>query len=193
MEKRLRMKHTDDGTLYERAASKDRQAFELLYDRYEKLVFSFSCRLAGDREIAEEVLQDVFLKIWRGTAVYRTDKGSFSSWLLTVTRNRTIDELRRLKRHDHEPMLDKDALLEQDGSTEQKAEWHEQQTEIREAVLELKPDQREIIELFYFKGLSQQRIADHCGLPLGTVKGRIRLALKKMRGFMTREGGASND
>ncbi|GKV70034.1 DNA-directed RNA polymerase sigma-70 factor [Sporosarcina sp. NCCP-2716] len=185
------MNHTDDGTLYGLASSKDRRAFELLYDRYEKLVFSFAYRIASDREIAEEVVQDVFVKIWNGSAVYEPGKGAFSSWLLTVTRNKAIDELRRLQRHDHEPMVEKDALLEQPGSVEQTAAWHEQQAEIRSAVLELNPEQREIIELFYFRGLSQQKIADHCELPLGTVKGRIRLALQKLRGTITKEGGTS--
>ena len=187
------MKHTDDGTLYALAAAKDRSAFETLYDRYEKLIFSFAYRLTRDREIAEEVVQDVFVKLWNGTTTYQEDKGAFSSWLLTVTRNKAIDEIRRLKRHDHEEMIEKDALLEQPGSVESTVEWSEQQDAIRNAVGGLKPDQQKIIELFYFKGLSQQKIADHCDLPLGTVKGRIRLALKHLKGLITQEGGFSND
>ncbi|REB05632.1 sigma-70 family RNA polymerase sigma factor [Sporosarcina sp. BI001-red] len=187
------MKHTDDGTLYALAAAKDRSAFELLYDRYEKLIFSFAYRLTQDREIAEEVVQDVFVKLWNGTTTYKEEKGSFSSWLLTVTRNKAIDEIRRLKRHDHEPMIEKDSLIEQPGSVENTVEWGEQRNSIRNAVLELKQEQQEIIELFYFKGLSQQKIADQCKLPLGTVKGRIRLALKHLKGFIAQEGGFSND
>lgn len=183
------MTRPDDVELYEKILTQDRQAFETLYDRYEKLVFSFAHRLAGDRTISEEVTQDVFLKLWNGTSVYQKDKGKFSSWLLTVTRNKVIDELRRLKRHDHEPMLEKDALIEQAGSTELQVEWKEKREEIREAILELSLDQQEIIELFYFKGYSQQKIADQCKLPLGTVKGRIRLALKHLKGLIGQEGG----
>ncbi|MBD7908080.1 RNA polymerase sigma factor [Sporosarcina gallistercoris] len=187
------MKHTDDGTLYALAAAKDRSAFEILYDRYEKLIFSFAYRITQDREIAEEVVQDVFVKLWNGTTTYQEQKGSFSSWLLTVTRNKAFDEIRRLKRHDHEPMLEKDALIEQLGDVEKTVEWSEQRNAIRNAVLELKQEQQEIIDLFYFKGLSQQKIADQCELPLGTVKGRIRLALKHLKGFIAQEGGFSND
>ncbi|WP_432353015.1 RNA polymerase sigma factor [Sporosarcina sp. A2] len=187
------MKQTDDGTLYALAAAKDRSAFETLYDRYEKLVFSFAYRLTRDREIAEEVVQDVFVKLWNGTTTYQEHKGSFSSWLLTVTRNKAIDEIRRLKRHDHEPMIEKDLLIEQAISVEGAAEWNEERSAIRNAVKELKMDQQEIIELFYFKGFSQQKIADHCKLPLGTVKGRIRLALKHLKGFIAQEGGFSNE
>lgn len=187
------MKPTDDGALYALAAIRDRSAFETLYDRYEKLIFSFAYRLTKDREMAEEVVQDVFIKLWNGTTTYQEDKGSFSSWLLTVTRNKAIDEIRRLKRHDHELMIEKDALLEQPGSVEGTLERSEQQVALRNAVGGLNTDQQEIIELFYFKGLSQQKIADHCELPLGTVKGRIRLALKHLKGLITQEGGFSND
>lgn len=187
------MKHTDDGTLYTLAAAKDRSAFEVLYDRYEKLIFSFAYRITQDREIAEEVVQDVFVKLWNGTTIYQEHKGSFSSWLLTVTRNKAIDEIRRLKRHNHEPMLEKDELIEQLEDVEKTVEWNEQRKAIRNAVLELKQEQQEIIDLFYFKGLSQQKIADQCELPLGTVKGRIRLALKHLKGFIAQEGGLSND
>lgn len=179
----------NDVTLYEKVVSQDRHAFETLYDRYEKLVFSFAYRLTGNRTIAEEVTQDIFLKLWHGTSVYQEDKGKFSSWLLTITRNKAIDEIRRLKRHDHEPMLEKDALLEEAGSTELEVEWKERRGEIRNAIAELSVDQQEVIEFFYFKGYSQQKIADHCKLPLGTVKGRIRLALKHLKELIEQEGG----
>jgi len=193
LEKETYMTGPNDATLYGKVVSQDRHAFETLYDRYEKLVFSFAYRLTGDRTIAEEVTQDVFLKLWNGTSVYQADKGKFSSWLLTITRNKAIDEIRRVKRHDHEPMLEKDALIEQAGSTEVEVEWKEKREEIREeireAIAELSLEQQEIIELFYFKGYSQQKIADQCKLPLGTVKGRIRLALKHLKGLIGQEGG----
>ena len=128
-------------------------------------------------------------ELWHGTSVYQKRKGKFSSWLLSITRNKTIDEIRRLKRHDHEPMLEKDALVEEVGSTELAIEWKEKRKEIREAIAELSVKQQEIIDLFYFKGYSQQKIADHCELPLGTVKGRIRLALKHLKGLIGQEGG----
>ncbi len=179
----------DDVNLYEKVAVQDRHAFELLYDRYEKLVFSFAYRLTKDRTIAEEVTQDIFLKLWHGTSIYQEEKGKFSSWLLTITRNKAIDEIRRLKRHDHEPMLEKDALIEGADSTEREVEWKERREELRAAITALSADQQEVIELFYFQGYSQQKISDRCNLPLGTVKGRIRLALKHLNGLIGQEGG----
>ena len=158
LEKENSMTGPNDVTLYEKVVSQDRHAFETLYDRYEKLVFSFAYRLTGDRTIAEEVTQDVFLKLWHGTSVYQADKGKFSSWLLTITRNKAIDEIRRVKRHDHEPMLEKDALIEEAGSTEVEVEWKEKREEVREAIAELSVKQQEIIELFYFKGYRQYRL-----------------------------------
>lgn len=179
----------DDVNLYEKIITQDRYAFEILYDRYEKLVFSFAYRLTKDRTIAEEVTQDIFLKLWHGTSIYQEDKGKFSSWLLTITRNKAIDEIRRLKRHDHEPMLEKDALKEGADSTELEVEWKEKREELRTAITSLSKDQQEVIELFYFQGYSQQKISDNCNLPLGTVKGRIRLALKHLNGLIDQEGG----
>lgn len=179
----------DDAELYQKIRTQDRDAFERLYDRFEKLVFSFAYRVTSDRTISEEVTQDVFLKLWNGQAVYQENKGKFSSWLLTMTRNKAIDELRRVKRHAHEEMLEKDALVEEVASTELEVEWKEKREEIQQAVSTLSSDQQEIVELFYFKGYSQQKIATECDLPLGTVKGRIRLALKHLKGSIGQEGG----
>ena len=187
------MSGPDDVQLYRKTVAHDRQAFEQLYDRYEKLVFSFAFRMTGNRTMAEEVTQDVFLKLWNGTNHYDENKGKFSSWLLTVTRNKSIDELRKSKQYAYEPMLDKDALTEEAASTEMTAEWNERREVIRTAVAELRAEQREIIDLFYFKGFSQSKIAEHCKLPLGTVKGRIRLALKHLKGIIGQEGGVSNE
>lgn len=182
-----------DVQLYDKIIAHDRESFEQLYDRYEKLVYSFAFRMTSNRMIAEEVTQDVFLKLWNGVNIYSEDKGKFSSWLLTITRNKSIDEIRKSKRHTYEPMLDKDALIEEAVSTEVAAEWNERREVIRTAIAELRAEQREIIDLFYFKGFSQTKIAEHCELPLGTVKGRIRLALKHLKGLIGQEGGVSNE
>ncbi|WP_226670123.1 RNA polymerase sigma factor [Metabacillus litoralis] len=181
------MIQNDDASLYSKAMNKDRMAFETLYDRYEKLLYSFAYRLTNDPSLTEEVIQDVFLKLWNGTNVYEENKGKFSSWLLTVTRNKAIDEIRKRKRHTHEEMIDKDALVQDEDSVEEKVEWNEQKNKIKQAMSKLKDDQQQIIHLFYFKGLSQQHIADQCELPLGTVKGRIRIALKHLRKMLDME------
>lgn len=187
------MTRLDDIQLYRQAIAHDRQSFEQLYDRYEKLVFSFAYRMTNNQTMAEEITQDVFLKMWNGTNQYAENKGKFSSWLLTVTRNKSIDAMRKAKRHSHEQILDKDSLTEQAVSTEVEAEWNERRETIQTAIAELRAEQREIIDLFYFKGFSQSKIAEHCKLPLGTVKGRIRLALKHLKVTIGQEGGVSNE
>ncbi|MFC0272152.1 RNA polymerase sigma factor [Metabacillus herbersteinensis] len=186
------MLEKDDALLYEEVMIKDRVAFEALYDRYEKLLFSFAYRMAKDATVAEEVVQDVFMKLWNGSNLYDPSKGKFSSWLLTITRNKVIDEIRKRGRHDAVDIMEKDGLVQDGKSVEEKIEWAEQKEVIRKAMSQLKEDQQHIIELFYFKGLSQQKISDQCDLPLGTVKGRIRIALKHLRKMLDQEGRSSH-
>ncbi|CAM3857326.1 RNA polymerase sigma factor [Mesobacillus thioparans] len=168
-----------DIELYARLQAKDKRALELLYDRYEKLLFSFAYRMTGRRDLSEEIVQDVFLKLWTKPGMYDETKGKFSSWILTVTRYASIDCLRK-KDENHVELEDRDALKSTEPSVEELAEWKEKRSEIREAINQLAEEQQQIVELFYFKGLSQQKIADTFQIPLGTVKGRIRLALKHL-------------
>jgi RNA polymerase sigma factor (sigma-70 family) len=168
-----------DIELYARLRAKDKRALELLYERYEKLLFSFSYRLTGRRDLSEEIVQDVFLKLWTKPGMYDETKGKFSSWILTVTRYTAIDCLRK-KDENHAELDDRDTLHTSGPSVEEVTEWKENREEIRAAISQLAEEQRQIVELFYFKGLSQQKIADSFQIPLGTVKGRIRLALKHL-------------
>lgn len=177
----------NDVELFNRAQAQDEQALELLYDRYEKLLFSFSFRMTNNKFLAEEVVQDVFTKIWSKQRNFDESKGKFSSWLLTITRNATIDMLRKKKETPYE-IDERDALHELNPSTEDQVEWKERSEEIREAVRNLVSDQQQIIDLFYFKGMSQAKIAEACDIPLGTVKGRVRLALKHLRGMLSHTG-----
>lgn len=183
----------DDAALYARVRNKDRIAFETLYDRYEKLLYSFAFQFTNESALTEEVIQDVFLKLWNGTSEYDVNKGKFSSWLLTVTRNKAIDETRKRKRHTYEDILEKDSLVQDEASVEEKVEWSEQKSRIHRAMSRLNNDQQQVIDLFYFKGLNQQKISDQCEIPLGTVKGRIRIALKHLRKMLDQEGGSSNE
>jgi RNA polymerase sigma factor (sigma-70 family) len=180
--------------LYRRIQNNDKQALEQLYDRYEKLLFSFSYRMTGQKELAEEVVQEVFIKIWTKKGTYNEKKGKFSSWLLTIARNTSIDMLRKRKETSYS-FEERDSLISDDPSTEDVVEWKEEGTCIRKAISALGKEQREIVELFYFQGLSQQNIADSCQIPLGTVKGRIRLALQHIRKALQKneERGAVND
>ncbi|MGD6818096.1 RNA polymerase sigma factor [Metabacillus sp. 113a] len=182
------MVEKNDAELYERLAAKDKQAFETLYDRYEKLLFSFAYKITKDHGLAEEVMQDVFVKLWNGTHAFDSKKGKFSSWLLTITRNKAIDMIRKYAKHEHYELQDKDALISDEKPVDIMAEWNEEKEGIRKAVANLNPDQQKVIDLFYFKGFSQQNISEKCGIPLGTVKGRIRLALKHLRETMEKGG-----
>lgn len=183
-----------DVELFHRAQAQDEHALELLYERYEKLLFSFSFRMTKNKFLAEEIVQDVFTKIWSGQRNFDESKGKFSSWLLTVTRNATIDMLRKQKETPYE-INERDALHDSSPSTEDQIEWKERSEEVREAVSKLTGDQQQIVELFYFKGMSQVKIAEACDIPLGTVKGRVRLALKHLRGILSsaNERGVQDD
>lgn len=168
-----------DIELYARLQAKDKLALELLYERYEKLLFSFAYRMTGRRDLSEEIVQDVFLKLWTKPGMYDETKGKFSSWILTVTRYTAIDCLRK-KDENNAGLEERDALKSTEPSVEEITEWKEKRKEIRLAINQLTEEQQQIVELFYFKGLSQQKIADTFQIPLGTVKGRIRLALKHL-------------
>ncbi|MRX71888.1 sigma-70 family RNA polymerase sigma factor [Bacillus lacus] len=178
----------DDAALYKRSLQKDKIAFEALYDRYEKLLYSFAYKMTRDESLAEEVVQDIFLKLWNEAEKYDESKGKFSSWLLTMARFKAIDLIRKNKRHEHFELLEKDDARQPAASAAEEVEWQEERSSILAAVKQLKKDQQKIIDLFYFKGLSQQNISNQCEIPLGTVKGRIRLALKHLRDHMSAEG-----
>lgn len=162
-------------------------ALEVLYDRYSTLVFSVSLRVLYDRQLAEDVTQEVFLRLWRRPQSFDPNRGRLLSWLMSVTRNRAIDEHRRLTRRVRteepadESLPDRD---EADGRDDPQLALAltELRLEVREAMRSLPAAQRQVIELGYFGGLTQVEIAERTGLPLGTVKTRVRLAMNKLRG-----------
>ncbi len=164
----------------------DISALEVLYDRYSMLVFSVSLRVLYDRQLAEDVTQEVFLRLWRRPQSFDPTRGRLLSWLMSVTRNRAIDERRRLARRvrtedaSDEPLPD---LSENDGRDDPQLALAltEVRWKVREAMQSLPPAQRQVIELGYFGGLTQVEIAERTGLPLGTVKTRVRLAMNKLR------------
>jgi RNA polymerase sigma-70 factor (ECF subfamily) len=164
----------------------DLAALEVLYDRYSMLVFSVSLRVLYDRQLAEDVTQEVFLRLWRRPQSFDPNRGRLLSWLMSVTRNRAIDERRRLARRVRaedpvdEPLPD---MGEADGRDDPQLALTlaELRWKVRDAMRCLPPAQRQVIELGYFGGLSQSEIAERTGLPLGTVKTRVRLAMSKLR------------
>lgn len=168
-----------DVELYEKVHLGDKQALEKIYDRYERILYSLSYKVTGQKELAEEAVQEVFIKIWTKKGTYHASKGKFSSWIMTMTRNASIDLLR--KRRDIPSDFEYEQIPSENPSVENLIEWKEEGAMLRQAVSELSEEQRKMIHLFYFKGLSQQSIASEFEIPLGTVKGRVRLALKHLR------------
>ncbi len=167
-------------------------AFEVLYDRHGGAAFSLAYRIVGDRVGAEDVTQEAFLSIWRSKARFDRARGSVRSWVLSVVRNRAIDALRRGS--GQAPKLDHDdeSLLEASPAevrTEVEAIRRETSRELRGALAALPDDQSQVIELAYFGGFSHTEIAAMLSMPLGTVKGRMRLGLEKVRAEIAEANG----
>jgi RNA polymerase sigma-70 factor (ECF subfamily) len=167
-------------------------AFEALFDRHGGAAYSLAHRIVGDAAGAEDVTQEAFLSIWRTGARYDRARGSVRSWVLGIVRNRAIDLLRREARPAPRLDLDDEAALEarpaKEG-TESEALRMETARELRAALGALPGDQSRVIELAYFGGFSQSEIAEMLSMPLGTVKGRMRLGLEKLRGRIAESMG----
>ena len=169
----------------------DRQAFETLFDRYNHLVFSTAYRVLQDVHGAEDVAQEVFVRLWRNPGRYDETRGRFSGWLAIVTRNRAIDEVRsRRRRPPSESQLrnpdDPVALADTSPSEAAQsaldlADMSDQREMVRKALADLPETQRMTIELAYYEGLTQVEIAKELDTPLGTVKTRVRLGMQKLR------------
>ena len=168
-------------TLVER---KDPGAFEILYDRHGGAAYSLAHRIVGDPGAAEDVTQEAFLSIWRSGARFDPARGSVRSWTLGVVRNRSIDALRRQAGKAPKLDFDDDAALAAQPAgelTDSEAIRRETARRVRGAMRELPEEQSEVIELAYFGGFTHSEIAQMLSMPLGTVKGRMRLGLEKIR------------
>jgi RNA polymerase sigma-70 factor (ECF subfamily) len=164
---------------------KDPEAFEVFYDRHGGVAYSLAYRIVGEKAAAEDVTQEAFISIWRSGARFDRARGSVRSWMLSIVRNRAIDALRSRAGKAPKLTFDDDAVLEQRPSeelTDAEAMRRETAGEIRGALGELPGEQSKVIELAYFGGFSQSEISRMLGVPLGTVKGRMRLGLEKIRG-----------
>jgi RNA polymerase sigma-70 factor, ECF subfamily len=164
---------------------KEIEAFEVFYDRHSGAAYSLAHRIVGDPRAAEDVTQEAFLSIWRSESGYDPARGSVRSWTLGIVRNRAIDSIRRETSAKVPPLdLSGDERLEHersDADTAQAAIGRDTARRLRGAVRELPAEQARVIELAYFGGFSQDEIARMLEIPLGTVKGRTRLALEKIR------------
>jgi RNA polymerase sigma-70 factor (ECF subfamily) len=159
------------------------RAFEVIFDRHAGAAFSLAYRMCGRRPLAEEIVQEAFMSLWRSTARYDPSRGSVRSWVLRVVHNRTIDAFRRELSSSSHQVSDEwiGEILPARECTEDEVERRSDARLVRSALDELPSDQRQVIELAYFGGFSHTQIAAALGLPAGTVKGRMRLGLSKLR------------
>jgi RNA polymerase sigma-70 factor (ECF subfamily) len=160
-------------------------AFEVFYDRHGGVAYSLAYRIVGERGAAEDVTQEAFISIWRSGARYDKARGSVRTWMLGIVRNRAIDFLRSKAGRAPKLDFDDDSILEHRPSgelTDSEALRRETAEEVRGALDELPGEQAKVIQLAYFGGFSHSEIAGMLGVPLGTVKGRMRLGLEKIRG-----------
>lgn len=161
-----------------RVRSKDPAAFEALYDSYHRLVYGVAMRMLDDVPAAEDVTQAVFLKVWTSPQLFET--GNFAGWLVRMTRNRALDLLRS-KAYRHEELPQTQAA---DETLEETAFAHIDADKVRVALAQLPQEQRELIELGFFKGMTHEELARRTGAPLGTVKTRIRAGLRRLRAVL---------
>lgn len=170
----------EDSRLLARILAKgadDQQAMAQIFDRYSSMVYSVALRVLRDTGQAEDVMQEVFFQLWRNPDAYIQTRGSLPAWLLVVTRNRSIDLLRRRKPTDST----EDVVLTAKTNLAAESERNIMMERVRGILQELPAEQQQTLEMAYFEGLSHSEIAERTGDPLGTVKTRIRLALISLR------------
>ncbi len=178
-----------DEALLDAITARDDRALAALYDRYGGLAFALAYRILGDRGAAEDVVQDAFLSVWRRAGSFQTGRGSVRTWLLSIVHHRAIDRLRGTagRARQDAPLDEVDRVVSAEDP------WREVSTTLQREVLKrglatLPDAQRETIELAYFGGYTQNEIAQRMAVPLGTVKGRMRIGLQKLRGVLMGAG-----
>ncbi|HEY7017572.1 MAG TPA: sigma-70 family RNA polymerase sigma factor [Gaiellaceae bacterium] len=174
-----------DGELILRAADGDRGAFEVLYRRYSRPVFGLALRRLGDRGRAEDAVQETFASIWRAARSYRPERGPGAPWLYAVARNAITDRGRARA----EPPMEAPDEASNDAGPPERAEAGWTAWRVHRALEELNSNERSVIELAYWSGLSQSEIAEYLDIPLGTVKTRTRAALSRLAGLLEEELG----
>jgi RNA polymerase sigma-70 factor, ECF subfamily len=189
--------HVPDSALVERMMAGDESALSALYDRYSGMLFAMLVRILRDPQAAEEILQDLFLQLWRGAARFDANRGSLPAWLMVIGRNRALSRLRT--REHREIPEDIEAFpanaVPSSVNLEDDAERSLLMEKLRAAMATLPAEQREAVELAYFEGMTQTEIAARTGSPLGTVKSRVRTAMQSLKqvfdGGTARQSGRS--
>ena len=168
----------------------DSAAFAALYDRHGRAAYSLAYRMMGERQTAEDLVQEAFLAVWRRIGSYRAERGSVRTWMLSIVHNRGIDQLRSIssRRRTQDKV---EAVAQTSQPSEAFAEtWRNfRRDQVREALEALPPEQSKILDLAYFSDCTHVEIAGLLNIPLGTVKGRMRLGIEKMRGLLLLEAG----
>lgn len=181
-----------DEELLQAIADKKVWAMEPLYERYSHLLYSLAYRVVTDTQVAEDLLQETFFAVWRNASSYSSQSGLVRSWLISIIHHRAIDYLRSMRRRggvNKVPLED----IEHEESMAVPDVWDEawlaiQGAQVRTALLQLSQEQRNVIELAYFKGWTHSEIAEDCQIPLGTVKARMRLGLARLRRILQEMG-----
>lgn len=206
---------SSDEALLRRVAAGDRQAFEALYDRHATITYSLIMRIVRDWTLADDVLQETFWQVWRRAGEYRGD-GQVAAWIYRIARNRSLDEVRRLLRSSatavesldawqndavnteggarmHHPLLRRLVANRQTGDVASQFTQDQRCRHVLDALATIPLEQRTCLELAYFEGMSQQQIAEHARLPLGTVKTRMRMGLAKLEHILRSQGYREED
>jgi RNA polymerase sigma-70 factor (ECF subfamily) len=185
--------NAEDVALMRRIVEADETALGALYDRWVRSLYSLVLHLLKDPDEAEDVVEETFWQAWRKADSYEPSRGAVSTWLLTIGRRKALDRLRARKRSKEDVIGDNRAFADLPSNAPDPAsevEGSELREQVRTALNELPDEQREVLELGYFSGLSQSEIADATGQPLGTVKTRMRLAMQKLREPLSMYRGA---
>jgi RNA polymerase sigma-70 factor (ECF subfamily) len=191
-----------DGDLMQRIARGDSRALAELYDRYAAQVMGLCVRILNERDLAEETLQEVFVRVWEKAQTFEASRGNVTAWLLGITRNLCIDQLRRTRARpqadeshasDPDAPLFEETLLDPLADVPGEAAARERALLVRRALNTLSAEQRQVIELSYFRGLTRREIARRLQWPEGTVHTRARLALQTLRQALAAQGLDSDD
>jgi RNA polymerase sigma-70 factor, ECF subfamily len=190
-----------DPDLMRRVAGRDGEALAVLYDRYAPRVYGLCLRILNETQLAEDILQEVFVRVWERASLFEQSRGSVAAWVMGITRNSCIDQLRRLQARpvaaDPPAMPDalpfEESLASEGADVPGLAAEHERASLVRRALAELSADQQRVIELSYFKGYTRREIARQLDWPEGTVHTRARLALQKLRQRLDELGVNADD
>ena len=175
-----KVENKKDLELVDRIIAGDEQALELLMVRWSRPVFSLALRILGSQELAEEVSQDVFLKVWRSAKIFETKRGAFSSWILTMTHHSAIDTLRRGKTRGSQVTQNLNDVIAARLSSVDEGISAWQRLHLEKALDKLTEAQKQVVEMAYFKGHTREEMAEILEIPVGTVKTRLRDAIKKL-------------